>query len=395
MKHLMSGNMQLSSKTIRKEILHSARKWGLQPSVKTRDKDFCKKAIDDAIDYLTPSSTLEEDLQEVYSALSCSKLPQKQDDAIRVVLQKVLDDADTDDESFINSSDAIKMKGSPFVLSKNVGNGKKAYILRPDFKKFAQKDLHPFTRFRGESKTPEEWYYDLWHDDKGSLDGTVFEAIVAHYLENHMTCASYLCRNRLRWNCGLDGASSWATVVCIKCYATYAIKAVADLEEVAKCLKINKAYCGSFRSFYNYHTSQRRYLVFVSRGATLEKRQNQLTHRVTLGEIERVLPRLTRKSFISDQRIWLNGVAECQMNTMKNVWCSIPAYKGDFLSLAGEVYSTKYGEGKWNRYEKTNSSNEPESPSNPGIVQESLELSWFRGYDSEDDWQLLDCNDVL
>ena len=112
-------------------------------------------------------------------------------------------------------------------------------------------------------------------------------------------------------------------------------------------MKCSKVRGGSFKTFYKYHPSTPRYLVLVSRAASGD--MGQETHRVSIGEIEKVVPRLADESFVQGGVvIWLTGEATLKTETVQPIWCSIPAYQGEFFAIAEEVSIGEYGPEQWN-----------------------------------------------
>ena len=164
-------------------------------------------------------------------------------------------------------------------------------------KRFETAALDPFHRFSGTTMDAAEWYNLRWHHNKASLAGIVLEAMVAHYIENNVACASCKYRKSLQWNGGFGVLSSWE--------------------------------------------------------ASLERGQPQLTHPVTIGEIRNVVPRFKDKSFIPSESISLTGEATLNKGTVQPMWCFITEYKPwNVLQLQKKFTlpsMVKYGQEKWNR----------------------------------------------
>lgn len=338
--------MNISPEAIKYEILHSAKEWGLHPSTNHRDERFCNEVSKIAIDTLTRPETIENDLHDLYNELRETRLPNDLDRAIQVVLKTHLETAR--DLELGYAVDSLGMDFEPFFKPPRSGDDT-LYRRRREYKRFTQEELDPFQRFTQVTMDAEAYYHKIWTGNRASLEGGVFQAIVAQYMELHLACVNCNLRECLRWNGGHKTLSSWSDVVCLECHATYQIKSKKDADKVDKGLKFNSFRGGSFKRYYKYHPLGKRYLVIVSRAASYDRKQRKMTHNVTIGEIARVLPRLNGESFTKEDKMNITADIELKSDSIQKSWISIPEYEGDFRSIAEEVYTTEFGPGKWNR----------------------------------------------
>jgi hypothetical protein len=88
----------------------------------------------------------------------------------------------------------------------------------------------------------------------------------------------------------------------------------------------------------------------VSRAASCDdKKTNDMTHRVSIAEIDHVLPRLCDKSFVESgwDDIQITTKIILRLTTLEPAWCHIPAFEGDYHELARRVYVAEYGPESW------------------------------------------------
>jgi len=181
----------------------------------------------------------------------------------------------------------------------------------------------------------EAYYARIWSERSNfSLDGVVFEALVAHHLCLSMPCHSCKLRKKLRWNGGRGNQSSWADIVCTFCKSTYEVKSKASSDKIEQLFQYNRTMAGSFRLFHQMppaSTKKKRYLVIVNRAKTLPRgvvrsTKSSMMHRVSIAEIQKVLPRLCDLSFVCEEgrRIHIASEVVLHMNTLKKAWCQIP-----------------------------------------------------------------------
>jgi len=215
-------------------------------------------------------------------------------------------------------------------------------------------DLDPFNRFEIKGFEAAEWFYQMFQD-RGSLDGYIFEAFTAYYMQNDMPCQSCKFRNCLRWNGGFGGP--WSDVICIQCQALYEIKSKADEDAIEKAFRFNAFQGGSFRFFYKNTVGDDRvrYLVVVSRKASMMRSSSSFSHRVSLAEIKTAVPRLCPESFIDIPGAGIRILSKVVVNfpSVKKTWCRMPSYGLDRArDVARKVYDERFGPDTWDCFAK-------------------------------------------
>jgi hypothetical protein len=361
----------ISESDVRMEMNRTLMEWGVRRGYSRQHDDFFRMALLKALEYasgassrakLTRDSGVDDDSDNgswktsFFSSLEINAMPTDQKEAIRYVLFSYLDEGQS---SFFDAEDRLHLDYAPFYESKSRSqNAATQYRRRREFERFSLKDIDPLERFVRQTYSLKEWYRKLWHD-VNSLKGHVFEALVAHHMVFSMPCESCKFR-RLRWNGGLDSMSSWMDVVCMCCRAAYEIKSKASDDKLEKCHQYNSCRGGSFRTFYGRFRAadSKKYLIVVSRGATYNAKTSSFMHRVDLGEIAKVVPRLCSKSFINTgsqdkDDIRIVSDVSIRRGTLKRSWCRVPALLDgtdeDLHNTARDVFNSRFGRGAWQR----------------------------------------------
>ena len=300
------------------------------------------------------------------------RLPRTVLEAVKYVLEQELADFYSDDEdeeySFPDAVDTLKggnentIDRHPFYRRGEPKYHNVRYLRSKEFRHIPREDLDPLVRFSSTVYTPAEWFCKIWSDPTG-LAGTVFEAMVAHYvtMQSNMPCYNCGVTNCLRWNGGLEAAVAWADMICIECQSMYEIKSKRDEATIDKTLKRKTLYGGSFRAFYRNQRSMlaksaKAYIVMVAREAYASiTPSNEESHRVSIHEIKQVLPSLCPESFITD----IPGYSRIQSQVelvlvpannpgQGRIWCRVPVFQQSHFQLAHQVYCGKYGSKVWN-----------------------------------------------
>jgi len=201
----------------------------------------------------------------------------------------------------------------------------------------------------------EQWFRKIWR--KGEpLEGYVFEALVAREMVYNMKCESCGCSGCLRWTGGIDAAGSWADVICTKCMASYEIKSKKSEHIIDRNLRYNSFRGGSFRKFcQNKGGYKTRYLVVVSREEAFNRELGASAHRVSIGKIKKVLPRLCSESFIDTGAPHMRMVSKVEIarETWNTNWCHVKPFRDESYEAIGrEVFENFHGEGAWSLDEK-------------------------------------------
>jgi hypothetical protein len=354
-------NMALAPKLVEKEMSRSLNEWGIRRSKDTGHKEFHSRAIESA-KYQSKQKCSKNDPLKVYKndpllrrieEMKETTLPFDRTKAICHVLEQELQTSEN--QEYYIAEDKLGMNYKPFYQKwPNHITGQVGYGRVKKFEKFKLAELDPLNRFQKKVfSSPKEWFNYIWNNKRNfSLDGTVFEALVAHHLVFSMACHHCTHRNSLRWNGGYASASSWADVVCIVCKSTYEIKSKTSKQVIENGLKFNNFPGGSFRTFCMYPALNKRFLVMVSREASCDDKKNtDMTHRVSIAEIDHVLPRLCDKSFVEsggdEIKITTEVILRLPKTTRQVAWCRIPKFEGDYRELARQVYVAKYGPESW------------------------------------------------
>jgi hypothetical protein len=162
-------------------------------------------------------------------------------DTIIHVLAKELDGYFYDD-----IEDTLDLHYPPFNSRTNKAK-KVVFLRRPDFEKFNREQLDPFQRFTKTTYEAPAHFFRRW-SNKSRLSGTIFEALVACHLIYSNTCYNCKYPNVLRWNGGIDCASSWADLVCIRCHSTFEVKSKGSVDYIEKSVQYNNLSGGRFQS---------------------------------------------------------------------------------------------------------------------------------------------------
>jgi len=146
----------------------------------------------------------------------------------------------------------------------------------------------------------EEAIDELYMED-GWLVGNAFEAFVSCHAAQNIAC--FHCKG-LRTLCWAGGyLASWRDLTCRLCRSTYEIKSKKDVAAIDKIFHYKRVDGGSFRGWCIEqkkcaNIDAKHFLVLVSRAATYV-RSGELMWPVEIAEIDRVLPRLSFRSFSS------------------------------------------------------------------------------------------------
>lgn len=196
----------------------------------------------------------------------------------------------------------------------------------------------------------EEAIDELYMED-GWLYGNAFEAFVSCHASPNVAC--FHCKG-LRTLCWTGGhLSSWRDMTCRLCHSTYEIKAKKDLAAIDKIFRYNTVYGGSFRGWCieqkkSENTDAKHFLVLVSRAASYVRSGRRMWV-VEITEIDRVLPRLSFKSFSTFFRKRKNILLSSTCFVKERIkWFQIPHTPTDI----GELFQTEYEKifpGAWKR----------------------------------------------
>jgi hypothetical protein len=180
------------------------------------------------------------------------------------------------------------------------------------------------------------------------------------------------------------------------------VKSLGSADAIEKRLRYNNLRGGSFATFYRYAPLGKRFVVVANRQESYNKDTKAMSHRVSVGEITAVLPRLCDHSFTGHKNnsIRLQSSIDIKGSAMK-VWCHVDACKADFSQLANQVFDSHFGEGAWGQaasvdtVPKDVTASKDKRTSEPkGIELDSLKQSLqdlkTRGDDgSDEDWETM------
>jgi hypothetical protein len=334
----------ISETDVRKEIIKDLKEWGVDQTHNDEHKAFWHRAVTQAVKGTKQDFSSAVSVEQLFSkATELSKEPKV---AVLQVLHNELEDSE--DFTFLDATDSLEFDFKPYYHSFDKRTRSNVLRKRFELKKYKSNDLDPFRRFEGIEYSAEDWFRMIWQTT--SLEGYVFEALVASHMICHMQCKSCKFRNQLFWNGGIDASGSWADVVCRRCRASYEIKSVASDDAVEKKIKFNSFRGGSFRQYYkNPAHFQTRYLVIVSRKETYIKKLN-LVHRVSIAKIRRVEPRLCAESFLDTGSSFMRMISNIKIETgsIEKAWCYVQPIKGH-AAIAQEVFDDYFGDGAWSR----------------------------------------------
>lgn len=380
----------------------SLMEWGVRKGKNDIHATFHKKALEVAGEHSSGTQFTDAKKEE-----RPPKLPMDVLGAVEHVLEDAVDV--DDDERFWETVDNLSGPAYPPFFSQTIktdrGTTQTVYKLnRHGYSQFKIQDLDPFHRFARKGYEAAEWFYQMFQD-RGSLDGYIFEAFTAYYMQNQMHCHSCKFRNCLRWNGGFGGP--WSDVICVHCPALYEIKSKADEDAIERAFRFNAFQGGSFR-FFNKNTvgdDRVRYLVVVSRKASMTRSVSAFSHRVSLAEIKTVVPRLCPESFIDIPGAGMRVLSKIAVNisSVKKTWCRMPSYGlNKAREVARKVYAERFGPDTWNSFAKeatknVSETNQPKSnDAGPSISNEETTLSALYArldqlkLNDDDDWEAYD-----
>ena len=209
--------------------------------------------------------------------------------------------------------------------------------------------LNPFRRFEYKHHdNPADYAASNWH--QASVGGYVGEAMVACRMEQDKSCLHCDQKGKLRWNGGFGVTSAWADVVCLSCHSSYEIKSKRDQKAVQKALiTYGTVNGGSFLAFSKFEPRGRRYLVMVPRSPQ-EDTLGTPFHVVTVVEIDRVVPKLTDRSFdpTNVDNLKIGSRIFVKRATLKT-WFTVPACRVPIYELVNAVYDNEFGAGQWQK----------------------------------------------
>ena len=341
-----NANRSITSELdVRRKIIKDLKEWGIDPTYNKKHKRFWHKAIKQTVQDSKEDASSSVSIDELFDSVSV--LSRDVTEAVRQVLQNELEGSE--DHKFLDANDVLEFDFKPFYHWFDTKT--QSSILRkvPQLKKHRRNELDPFERFDETEHSAEDWFRKIWKTT--SLEGYVFEGLVAHHMVHHMQCKSCKCRHQMFWNGGINICGSWADVVCKKCNASYEIKSVASDETFEKKRRFNSFRGGSFRQYHrNPAHYQSRYLVIVSRKETYV-RKLEMVHRVSLAKIQTVEPSLCGESFIDlgSPYIRLISNVKLELKSLEKAWCYIKPFKGRMDAIAEEVFNGIYGDGAWSK----------------------------------------------
>jgi hypothetical protein len=328
------------SERVRRDMEESLTEWGVVPGKNDRHRRFYRNAIKTALSYCGEK---ESPLKQRILELRVNNFPKEPTAAVEFVLRQELEE---EDATFRRTEDVLGLSFAPYNTAKDSHTGKLVVKLKRDFVKFSKRQFDPFTRFSYDDVDLQQSVGTDWQD-LDSLCGHVMEALVACHVVHKCACQSCFRRNVLRYNGGLDDACSWADIVCIGCKATYEIKSKRDVQAIEKSFQFGFR-GGSFRTFASFKQLGKRYLLGVSRKASIDV-HGCYHHPVTLADIDHVIPRLSSYSF--DAAISVMPITTTIKHTNRRHWCKVPAWRENPTATAREVFDSKYGAGEWARFE--------------------------------------------
>ena len=356
--------MIVDQEKIKKEMDHSLREWGVDPSrlysrvQRMKHTSFRDLAGATAVEYALGSSTMAR--PEDHPLIKCADsiceenivFPKDSNSAVKYLLEDMLNDVVEENEKVYTNiaEDKIGMHYAPYFLHRS-GN----YYRRPDFRHFSDDELDPLKRFTKRQLLPQEYLHLMWSDED-SLSGNIFEALVSSYVIYNKPCHHCSSADAIRWNGGFGQSSSWAGLVCLYCYSTYEIKSKRNMDKIEKGFRYGFQ-GSSYRTFHKYPpiSNASRYLVVVSR--TPSSTLGSYGHQVVIAKIEEVTPRLSSLSFIdmkcTDRDMHIGSEIKADLSSRRD-WCIVPPCSLDSTEMAKELFDHHFGEGEWSRMEKSN-----------------------------------------
>jgi hypothetical protein len=238
--------MESIEKEVLEELVHSLHEMGVGASHPDHFQ-FRRRAIRDCKAYMSKISN--DNIN--YQAISALKFPKNYNDAYQHVLRN------EDMPDIVGTySDKLESEGyEPYFrrFDQRTGNFN-GYTLKQEFKAYLPSQLDPLNRFTFNRCSKEEKLFNEWFlADDDSMDGLVFEAVLACHALQAESCHNCKYKNALRWNGG--SGSSWQDLVCTNCEATYEIKTKATIEKVETALRY-KIQGGSFSAWCELKNSK-------------------------------------------------------------------------------------------------------------------------------------------
>ena len=353
--------MTVDQEKIKNEMDHSLREWGVDPSglylsrvQRMKHISFCNLARATAVEYALGSSTMAqpEDHPLIKCVDSISEenivFPKDSNSAIRFLLEDMLNDVvEENNKVYTNiAEDKIGMDYAPYFR-----HGSGNYYRQRDFRRFSDDELDPLKRFTKHQLLPQEYLHLMWSDED-SLSGNIFEALVSSYVIYNKPCHHCSSADAIRWNGGFGQSSSWADLVCLRCYSTYEIKSKRNMDKIEKGFRYGFQ-GSSYRTFHKYPpvSNASRYLVVVSRTPSATG------HKVVIAKIEEVTPRLSSLSFIdmesTERDMHIGSEIKADLSSRQD-WCIVPPCSLDSTKMAKELFDHHFGEGEWSRMVKSN-----------------------------------------
>jgi hypothetical protein len=324
---------------VRRGMEKSLVEWGVEPGKNDTHRNFYRKAIWTATSYCgEKESPLEQRLLELRE-LRVNNFPKDPTAAVEYVLRQELEE---EGATFQTIEDVLGLSFAPYYAFSDSRTGKLVVKLNREFSKFSKRQLDPFTRFSYDDIDLQESVWTGWQD-LDSLGGYVMEALVVCHIVHTCACQSCFRENVLRYNGGLDEACSWADIVCIGCRATYETKSKRDVQAIEKSFQFG-FWGGSFRTFAGFKQLGKRFLLVVSRKASVDV-NGSYHHPVTLADIDHVVPRVSSFSF--DDTVPVIPLVTTIKHANRRHWCKVPAWRKNHAAIAEEVFNSKYGDGEW------------------------------------------------
>ena len=387
------------------EIVDSAKKslteWGVQPNNGGQHVKFCNKIKNDTIKYF-------EEVGEVDCDVVRENLPEEIADAIHQVLLYEIE-GNIDRFTLIKDRVSVKNRNGiplsnlpPFYANRNQVNSSFVPYRRPDYAKCTAEELDPFNRFMETEYSKTEYFFRIWFDTPGLVDGNVFEAIVSCHAMHKEACHHCKCRGTIQWIGGGSTYELWGDMICCKCKAMYEIKSKKSLQKIDDCFNKYNVQSGSFRRYYwnhnaHKHLKVKKFLVIVSRDPTYVGKG--MVWPVEIAEIDCVLPRLKNTAFTKTGTD-IGTIIKVKTNTRKR-WFNIPHYKElDVSKSAEKAFCHCFSREKyqdlnfrrangWKICEEKNEGND--SPkiedTTPSIEDVRIALESMKTDNDDDDWE--------
>lgn len=333
----------LSEPVVRELIIKDLKEWGFDRTKNEEHRTFWDEAVKEAIARLQQDSG---PISTDQSFTHDEELPKGNAAAIRRVLRNELESAK--DFTFMEANDSLGFNFKPFYQWQDRRTGMTTLRKTPVAEHYTDNELDPLKRFNVIEYSAKDWFRKIWKQPE-CLGGYIFEALVARYMIDHVQCKSCECSGYFHWNGGITESGSWADVVCRNCMASYEIKSIKSDEVFEKKLKYNSLNGGSFRKFYkNPARYQERYLVIVRREESYISTQRDFGHRVSIGKIQKVKPRIMPESFDMTKtfKIRMKSNVEVDESSLEKSWFYVEPFH-DQIAIAQEVFDDFYGDGSW------------------------------------------------